>query len=274
MITMKDLRKGKGLTQKGLAELVGTSQQQIQRLESGATMAPTATLATAICRVLGCSLEDLFLNSRHKMVGRDVLAAASEPEREKILQDSANTGIELDDRPWAIRLLLKGRLEPVVLPLEASEKRRLDFCLKSELPADAVAFIGIESGYETYMINRLCILHAEFIVEQVNDPGITKFPAEEVVMRLDFVDGNSKCVSFPPCQYEGWEHDGSTPVGAMFERLSSGRAKRGSFERLVDMNGGEHYLQPESIVSIRVPTNVFIPFDEDVEEEVGIAVQI
>lgn len=56
---MKDARADKGYSQQRLAELVGVSRQTIVAIERG-DYNPTIKLCIAICRELGCTLDDLF----------------------------------------------------------------------------------------------------------------------------------------------------------------------------------------------------------------------
>ncbi len=58
-LKLKAARAAKDLSQQQLAELVGVSRQTIHAIEKG-DYNPTIRLCIAICRVLGCSLDDLF----------------------------------------------------------------------------------------------------------------------------------------------------------------------------------------------------------------------
>lgn len=58
-LKLKAARAAKDLSQQQLAELVGISRQTIHAIEKG-DYNPTIRLCIAICRVLGCSLDDLF----------------------------------------------------------------------------------------------------------------------------------------------------------------------------------------------------------------------
>jgi putative transcriptional regulator len=58
-LKLKAARAAKDLSQQQLAELVGVSRQTIHAIEKG-DYNPTIRLCIAICRVLGCSLDELF----------------------------------------------------------------------------------------------------------------------------------------------------------------------------------------------------------------------
>lgn len=56
---MKQARAESGLSQQELAEKLGVSRQTIHAIEKG-DYNPTIKLCIGICRVLGCTLNDLF----------------------------------------------------------------------------------------------------------------------------------------------------------------------------------------------------------------------
>lgn len=58
--TMKELREQRGLTQEQLGEMVGTSRQAINAIETE-KFEPSIWLAYDISQVFGCSIEEVFL---------------------------------------------------------------------------------------------------------------------------------------------------------------------------------------------------------------------
>ena len=56
---LHDLRAERGLTQAGLAELVGVSRKTINTVENGVFI-PSTVLALKIARALGRPVEDIF----------------------------------------------------------------------------------------------------------------------------------------------------------------------------------------------------------------------
>ena len=56
---LKDIRTEKGLSQAGLAELVGVSRNTISSIETG-QFCPTAKLALILCVALDKKFEDIF----------------------------------------------------------------------------------------------------------------------------------------------------------------------------------------------------------------------
>ena len=63
-LKLKAARAEKDMTQGTLAEAVGVSRQTINAIEKG-EYNPTINLCRAICKVLGKTLDDLFLSLIH-----------------------------------------------------------------------------------------------------------------------------------------------------------------------------------------------------------------
>ena len=61
-MALQQLRKAKGLTLKGLAELSGVNYQKIWQIENGVIKSENITLKTAqkLATALGCTPEDLL----------------------------------------------------------------------------------------------------------------------------------------------------------------------------------------------------------------------
>ena len=58
-LRLKAARAARDMSQQQLAEAVGVSRQTINAIEKG-DYNPTIKLCIAICRALGCTLDDLF----------------------------------------------------------------------------------------------------------------------------------------------------------------------------------------------------------------------
>ncbi len=58
-LKLKAARAAKDLSQQALADAVGVSRQTINAIEKG-EYNPTIKLCRAICKVLGCTLDELF----------------------------------------------------------------------------------------------------------------------------------------------------------------------------------------------------------------------
>lgn len=58
-LRLKAARAGKDWSQQQLADAVGVSRQTVNAIEKG-DYNPTIRLCLAICKALGCTLDDLF----------------------------------------------------------------------------------------------------------------------------------------------------------------------------------------------------------------------
>ena len=58
-LKLKAARAARDLSQQQLADAVGVSRQTVNAIEKG-DYNPTIRLCLAICRALGCTLDDLF----------------------------------------------------------------------------------------------------------------------------------------------------------------------------------------------------------------------
>lgn len=57
---LKELRKAAGITQTELADKVGVKQSTIAMLETGKNKSPRINVTKKICKVLGCTMDELF----------------------------------------------------------------------------------------------------------------------------------------------------------------------------------------------------------------------
>jgi transcriptional regulator with XRE-family HTH domain len=121
------LRKKAKLTQKALAELAKTSQQQVARVERGVQRA-SLELAVRLCKALGQPLEKVF------PLARSAVRTMSKMDERAIGDDALNggqltgalakAGLELDPREWRVKVRFTNGVEHV-FEVTASEQRRM-----------------------------------------------------------------------------------------------------------------------------------------------------
>ena len=113
------LRKERGLTQRALADRVGTSQQQVQRIEAG-LQGVRLELANKIAAAFGKELVEVFpaLQVRRP---RSSKGSKSVSERERLLA----AGLDPDPRFWTVRFFaFDGRIFDYEVP--SDEQARLE----------------------------------------------------------------------------------------------------------------------------------------------------
>lgn len=147
---IKTFRAKEGLSQKNLAELVGTSQQQIQRIETG-KQAIRIDLATKVCNALGGTMETIFPKAG-RILRRAQKSASSNAEMlgdSQLEEELDKAGVEIDPTIWYFQYRLRGSAEGI---LQVSRR------VHSEL-WDAVqrqryeTFVTFEAGGSVILLN-------------------------------------------------------------------------------------------------------------------------
>lgn len=110
---LENARRARGLTQEQLADLVGTTKQQISRLE-GAGRSLSAAWAEKLGRVLGLSPEQLLFGLRNLHDVQSQVASRTIEVVELDVRASAGAGLESNDNQrevarWVVpRVLMEG----------------------------------------------------------------------------------------------------------------------------------------------------------------------
>jgi transcriptional regulator with XRE-family HTH domain len=137
-------RKAQGLTQRALAAKVGTSQQQIQRIEAGVQSA-RLDLAAKIADALAMRLADVF-----PKVARSKKAKKAGGDSRDILNEGefAVAGIDPDPRHWTIRFFMFDGRE-FDFEVSGQERHRLE----SIVSGSDVDFLVFDSRDKRIAIN-------------------------------------------------------------------------------------------------------------------------
>jgi transcriptional regulator with XRE-family HTH domain len=143
---VQEMRKRAKLTQKQLASAAQTSQQQIQRIESG-NQRPSVQLANKIAGALGQRVDILFSQEEQVFKGR--------PKVDDYLEK--RVGIEASDGVWYFRFSLRGGAEGV-LRLCFSEKEILYDAMWNL----ATEFIVVDTDTSRVAINTLHVVSCQF----------------------------------------------------------------------------------------------------------------
>lgn len=161
---VRELRKKKGLTQKALAQLAQTSQQQIQRIEGGG-QSVRFDLAVTICNALEAKMKDVFPATElplKRAKGR-IKSAADVYMNPKIASDFESAGIDTDPTQWTLKIRLRGGFEGF-LPISGREKSRLWKLVQGD---EDDGFIVFDSGSRRYAINPKHLLFCQFLFDPV-----------------------------------------------------------------------------------------------------------
>lgn len=157
------------LSQRRLAELVGTSQQQIQRLETGS--APVRLdIGTQICKALQQPMNVVFPGSANAMKNADNERKRSEFLELDAWKDVRDSGLEPDMRVWTIKIGLRGYEEPLCYGIPSGEKSRLFKEIQKEESAYAEEspFVVFESTERMVAINLRELNYCYFQFERAD----------------------------------------------------------------------------------------------------------
>jgi transcriptional regulator with XRE-family HTH domain len=155
---IKEFRKLRGLTQKQLADAIGTSQQQIQRIEAG-VQAIRFDLAPKIAKALAMDMTRIFPAAASSMAKHPKGAGAYLDE--KVRQDLAEAGFDMEPAEWSFKFRLRGGTEGL-LPISGSEKNRLWSLVQDN---DASTFIIFDSGNRRYAVNPKHLIFCQFLFD-------------------------------------------------------------------------------------------------------------
>ena len=247
-----------GLTQKQLADLAGTSQQQIQRIEAGQYV--KLDLAAKICASLQSALEEIFPSTKKAIarIGKKSPAKRSEPD-EAIDKAMEEAGIDIDPAKWSIRYRLKNGLEGV-WHLSSKDKDRLISC--SQNPGNKF-FCGTSRNTEFAVNMRYlsffqpCFDFGVVIEEHEDEPND---------VRVYLADSPSALIfRVEPDQElnEGEADEGELRnLLYLFEGFDE-YAEEDSFVNFTDEDGESAFLRTDQIALVEIPFWVTHPGMED-----------
>ncbi len=272
MNKVKSLRTKLGLTQRQLADKVGTSQQQIQRIESE-QIAARLTLAADIAAALGKPLNVVFpgaLGAIAKAV-EEIDTSRYLPSDEE-LNRIQQTGVEFDSSQHCLKVWLRGHDEAIYFPLSPQEKRRLFQAVQGEMAdSELTSFVVFDSWDKRIAINLAELSACQFLFEPM--AGASEPDSSSVSESLDsqrvfaFQGGASTPITFEPevDRPEPDDEDGLGEFGDIFFRLQLNPepSQRLHFQ---DEDGESVFLRVGSLALLSVPLWVVEP-DSDVQAE-------
>lgn len=264
MNKVKSIRIKLGLTQRQLADKVGTSQQQIQRIESG-RIAARLTLAAEIAVALGKPLNVVFpgsLGAITKAVG-DIDTSRHLPsdfELSRIQQ----TGVELDSSQHCLKVWLHGHSEQIYFPLSPQEKRRLFQAIQGEMAdPELTSFVVFESWDKRIAINLAELDACQFLSTPM--VGVNEPDSSTVSEPLDknhvfvFPKGSLVPMTFKPrVDRAADDEEAMCDFGNVFSKLEMNPAPS---ERLhfLDVDGESVFLRVGNVALLSVPLWVLNP---------------
>ena len=257
-----------GLTQRALAELVGTSQQQIQRIETG-SIAARLELATRLAATLKTPLPQLFPAAAKPL--RKVAEAYAQRKLpgDEEMSELASAGLEADSRAWYFQVRLRGHKQPLQFEIAPSEQRWLFGKVQHEAPAEqGMTFVVFDTASERVAINSRELIYCHFLFESAY------FVAEEApelstAVKVYFC-GDPDPVTFSVEPDDGSpedEEDEGHFRGIFFGlELHPEAEDRLHFE---DEDGEDVFIRTGDVALLRVPLFVLDPEFEAEDDDMG-----
>lgn len=140
--------------------MIGTSQQQIQRIETG-KVAAKLSLAQAICNALDKPLNVVFPESERLI--NDLRKKRRKTDEE--LEAIATSGIEMDSGLWTVKLWLQGQQDYLLLPISATDKRRFYYYFQEKNTLNIERFFVFDSSEYRYALNMREVVFHQFLSE-------------------------------------------------------------------------------------------------------------
>jgi transcriptional regulator with XRE-family HTH domain len=252
---LTQLRKSRGLTQRALAELAGTSQQQVQRIEAG-VHGVRLELATKIASALGGELSEIFPSLG--TVERRGLAGSRYVNQHAKL---AAVGLDPDPNHWTVRFFANdGRLFDYEIP--STEKDRLERIF-GRVGESIIAF---ETTSRWVAVNQSKIAATQFLF----DRGIssTDVEEEEFKLKLHLVGAKQPLIFGvePDTRLQDEDDEGSSSqLQRLFFYLEMN--PEDEIVSFYDEDRERVYIRPAEILLIEVPTVCCVPALRDAEIE-------
>jgi transcriptional regulator with XRE-family HTH domain len=184
---IKLFRLSKNLTQKKLAELIGTSQQQIQRIEKG-DVATRLDMAAKLCQVLEQPVEKLFPGATKALNKMQNERETSQFVELESWAKVRGAGIEPDHRVWTIKMGIRGYADPFVfLSVPALDKERIfsQIQLEDSSSDQQMAFVVFDSATDRIAVNLSELSYCHFLFDLV----------ERQIIKFDECDKNDEVLA-------------------------------------------------------------------------------
>lgn len=258
---IKQLRTELSITQSELAHMVGTSQQQIQRIETGKVAAKLG-LAQAICNALDKPLNIVFPESDQLINNFHKTRRTTDEDLEAI----ATSGIEMDSGLWTVKLWLQGQQDYLLLPISAADKRRFYYYFQETASPNVERFFVFDSNQYRYALNMREVVFHQFLSD-VLPPIVTEenddYEDDYFNVYVTLVNGGPVVpLSVEPDAPQNDETDDIGQLNAFFEKLDCEPETTDRY-MLTDEDGEDAFIRIGSIAMVRVVLDALEPVEED-----------
>ena len=163
---VKKFRLEKNLTQRQLAEKVGTSQQQIQRIESG-VQAARYDIAALICEALETPFEKIFPRASKalKQIGKKESNIHKILQNDDMINSALDAGINIDQMLHTFKFLLKNGHMGYH---EIDNKNKSILWKAVQQVSNKDQFIVYDTNDETVILNINHVTFSQFLFDPQN----------------------------------------------------------------------------------------------------------
>ena len=260
---IKQLRTQLSITQRELAFMIGTSQQQIQRIETG-KVAAKLSLAQAICNALEEPLNVVFPESERLI--NDLRKKRRKTDEE--LEAIATSGIEMDSGLWTVKLWLQGQQDYLLLPISATDKRRFYYYFQEKNTPNIERFFVFDSSEYRYALNMREVVFHQFLSEGLRpivDEEDDAYKDDYFNVHITLVNGGLVIpLSVEPDAPQNEETDDIGQLNAFFDTLDGEPETTDRF-MITDEDGEDAFIRIGSIAMVRVVLDALEPVEEDEE---------
>lgn len=249
---IREFRKHLGMTQRSLAQAAGTSQQQIQRIESGVQDA-RFDLAVRICSSLQRPMGEVFPSTARALKATPTPTEnAPHTLSDALYAALEDAGLDMDPRAWLFKFRLDGGYTGQ-LWVNGREKRRLLDAVRS--PKDG-EFIVFDTDTHRYAINPEHLIYGHFMFEAASTmaEGSVEEPIWPLRLALRIpdsadpvffeVEGDAQSLADDPDSEEGIQ------LQNLFYYFNVGVTERMSF---ADQDGEKVVFNPKKVSMVWVP---------------------
>lgn len=265
MNQVRALRRGRKLTQTSLAEKVGTSQQQIQRIESG--QEPKLQLALLICKALDVTLDEVFPDLRAasaRLAKRARAANYSVWNDDEALQALEKAGIDTDPTYNLIKVRLACGVERVY-HVTGTEKKRLWYRFQGRSAPkgeDFIDFVVFDSDTHRVAMDSDKVAYVHFLFE----PGNVQFDRQEPSSGIDFYFSGSRKphhvgIEPDPPPPEADDGDDEGQIRSMFYMLETGCFSQGEVVILRDEDDEPIFVNPRHLALVEASLDLVMEDD-------------
>lgn len=236
------------MSQRDLAKAVGTSQQQIQRMETS-QQAVKIQMAARICKALGCEIQDLFPATQAQTRKlQKILQSATPPSSDEVFTIEQTTGLDSDPLNWRILVILRGGAS-YEFPVSAGTIQRLR-AASEDHPTEFFCFDS--QGLEVALnLNHVLHFHARWESLLLITPSEPDTPRNEI--RVTLAGINEPLVfGVEPDDVERADlEENPGPLASIMRRLNED-PNYSDFIEFRDENGEDAFFRVEDLAILTI----------------------